>query len=53
MLTSTGWRPGLTWADLHTAMSVDLPTGELTREAVVHTEERVRTDERRLAKTGS
>ena len=38
------------WADLHTAMSVDVPTGELTREAVVHTVERVRTDEGRLAR---
>ena len=38
------------WADLHTAMSADVPTGELTREAVVHTVERVRTDEERLAK---
>ena len=31
-------------------MSVDVPTGELTREAVVHTVERVRTDEGRLAR---
>lgn len=38
------------WADLHTAMSADVPTGGLSREPVVHTVERVRLDESRLAK---
>lgn len=38
------------WADLHTAMSADVPTGGLTREPVVHNVERVRTTEARMAK---
>lgn len=38
------------WADLQTAMSVDVPTGGLTREPVVHTIEGVRTNEGRMAK---
>jgi GNAT superfamily N-acetyltransferase len=37
------------WAELHTAMSVDVPTGGLTRGTVAYTVERVRTDERRMA----
>jgi GNAT superfamily N-acetyltransferase len=37
------------WADLHTAMSADVPTGGLTRDTVVHTVERIRTNERRMA----
>ena len=38
-----------TWADLRTAMSVDVPTGGLTREAVVVNPERVRTEDLRMA----
>ena len=37
------------WAELRTAMSVDVPTGGLTREAVVVTPERVRVEDSRLA----
>lgn len=38
------------WADLHTAMSEDVPTGALARDAVVYTAERLRLDEQRRAK---
>ena len=37
------------WADLQTAMSSDVPTGSLAREAVVHTVDRVRLGEQRMA----
>lgn len=38
------------WADLHTAMSADVPTGELARDVVAHTVEGVRLNESRMAK---
>lgn len=38
------------WAALQTAMSVDVPTGGMTREPVVYTPERIRTSEARMAK---
>ena len=38
------------WADLHTAMSADVPTGQLARDLVVHTVEGVRLNESRMAK---
>ncbi len=38
------------WAHLHSAMSQDVPTGELARDAVAHTVESVRTSEERLAR---
>jgi GNAT superfamily N-acetyltransferase len=37
------------WADLHSAMSADVPTGGLSRDTVVYTAERIRTDEQRMA----
>jgi GNAT superfamily N-acetyltransferase len=37
------------WADLHTAMSAAVPSGGLTRDTVLHTVERIRTDEQRMA----
>ena len=37
------------WADLQTAMSSDVPTGSLAREPVVHTVDRVRLGEQRMA----
>ena len=37
------------WADLHTAMSADVPTGQLARDLVVHTVEGVRLNESRIA----
>lgn len=37
------------WADLHTVMSQDVPTGGMSREPVVHTVERVRLSEDRMA----
>lgn len=39
------------WAALQTAMSVDVPTGGMTREPVVHTVERVRLTEQRLGRS--
>ncbi|HEU5043501.1 MAG TPA: GNAT family N-acetyltransferase [Nocardioidaceae bacterium] len=38
------------WAALHTAMSADVPTGELARDVVVHTVDGVRLNESRMAK---
>lgn len=38
------------WATLQTAMSVDVPTGGMTREPVVFTPERIQTSEARLHK---
>lgn len=38
------------WADLHTAMSADVPTGGLTRDPVVQTVEGIRTSEGRMAR---
>lgn len=39
------------WAELRTAMSVDVPTGELTREAVATTMQDVRTSEERMERS--
>ncbi|HET7357580.1 MAG TPA: GNAT family N-acetyltransferase [Nocardioidaceae bacterium] len=38
------------WAELHTAMSADVPTGELARDVVLHSVDGVRLSESRMAK---